>query len=1652
MKMKSIVTAMLAAGTFGAIAETAQVRTSTSKFSLQPVTEVKTLRAGSGFSVQKTGKKKAEQVQHLKNNYHDGTATYIIRLTDDAVTSYKGGVKGYEAVNKAAAKNVLDNAEFNAKSEVAQKYASYLDKKQTEFATKASSKIGRSVPELKRLKYAINGLITQLTHAEANAISKMPEVAFIEKEFTFQLDTDTGPQLIGAPAVWDGSAGAAEYEGEGVVIGVLDTGVNTDHDSFAATGGDGYTVVNPLGDGNYVGDCVADASLCNSKLIGVRSYPSVTDVYDDPVFGGVTRPANGEDYDGHGSHTASTAGGNVLLNVPYVVPDVLAGDTSDGIVTSYTFDRMSGVAPHANIISYQVCLPGSNGDTHSGCSGAAILAGIDDAITDDVDVINYSIGPSSGPLFSPWTSSTEIGFLNAQAAGIFVATSAGNSGPAPSTTYKAAAWYTSVAASNHGNAGVAGDDKSIGTFSGGDTAAPADISGGGLNGSFTGDIVYAGDFTNPNDPGGDPAQCLEPFPAGTFTATQIVVCDRGAIARVAKGANAAAGGAGGFVLANIQGGATSIANDYYAVPGIHISAADGDLLKTWLSTGTGHQGTITAATLTRGTNTPDQLAGFSSRGPNDLGGVITPQVSAPGVSVYAAYSDEQPFKDQTGPAPADFSFLSGTSMASPHVAGAAALLTQAHPGWNVDQIRSALMMTSTTAVLKEDGTTPADFWDMGSGRIQVDQAINAGLVMSETHANYVAADPAIGGNPSTLNVPSMANSNCAATCSWTRTFTAINDGSYSLSVSDAAVSVEPATLDVVAGESYSVTVTADVSAMATGTEMFDTLVMTVTGQPDLHLPIYLRVNNGAVPDAVDMVAGRNDGSWNVEGIVSFPTDDLRITLDGLFDANATGFTAAVPFEIGVDPVNADYKDDLSVVEVFEFTVAANSVSMTVSISDATSPDFDLYIERDADGNGTWENIAGFTGATAATNESITINAPAAGNYRAIAQNYASANATDTGTLNVVVVPQTDPIPGLTIMAPTTSDGSPLDVKFLWDMDMAPGDAFSGDVTVAAGEVEIGTFPITLTRVEDDFSATTDATLVSRGDSIAYTLNINPSVYNQDQELAISVDMPANMSLDADSIVASGGVVTVKDPNAVGLDLTSDFSIAEDPTNNDYRDDLSQVHVFEFEVPEGTLSLTGTISDSTSPDNDLFIEFDSAGDGTYATRVAFAATALANETATAATPPAGMYRAIVQNWAGSGAAEDTGTLSITTVPATGEGFILNVNSLAPFPTYTATTAAETEACRTAGLGGWAGTFGYTGLSGFGIGTLGVSGDEASWGVFAGNTFNFYGREHAGLSFSDNGFVFFSGSAGSNAWNNLPIPNAAIPNDMLAGLWKDQILVDDGTRGVRAAGLGPISILDFDGLQPWNAAGDSTDRYYYQVQVMNDGVSDDHGGFGPYELIVSYAATQVGSLAGATAGVENGDGTVGVDTSAMIQAGGQICYDQIQFSQGYQVTFNVIPQAEILGQETRPMVTVTSDMEGTSDLTVVADSVELANVAPEANAGADRTYDRGDSDVPSQIVLTGEATLDRDEDHLGYTWLQTSGEDVDLSGSGSIEAFFNINDVPNGSYTFTLTVNDGEFMSSDQITITITGEESGNGSMGLFLLLGLPLLFRRRYSTK
>ncbi|MFZ5636647.1 MAG: S8 family serine peptidase [Pseudomonadota bacterium] len=818
--------------------------------------------------------------------------TYIVVFKEAPLASYKGTVPGIGAPERY--RDESGTLRLDTDGDNSQEYVDYLQTRQAQLEARISSMAGRDVEPRLTMQHALNGMVVDLTPVEARAIRALSDVRLVEAYREFPLDTDVGPALIGAPPVWNGTNPGAPgpFRGESVVVGILDTGINFGSPSFAAVGPvDGYAHTNPLGSGNYLGTCDVggpDAGRCNDKLIGGYDFVcgaptnacSNAALREEPGFG---------DTNGHGSHTASTAAGNVR----------------DALYSGNTI-RISGVAPHANIIAYDVCYTTISTGRGS-CPNTATVAAVDQAVADGiVDTINYSIGGGN----DPWLDATSLAFLNAVDAGIFVAASAGNDGPGANTLGHNEPWVSTTAAAQHGRAGF-----SIAMSVTGPAPVPANLAPILVN-QGTGGVAFSATI-----PGTTPLQIsagintasdgCAAYPANTF-AGAIAVIRRGTCSFAIKVNNASAAGAVAVVIANNAAGVIIPSVPGTTVPVFSVTQAEGDALRDF---GQANPATSTAQITYPAIpvpNTPDALASFSSRGPAGTYNLMKPDVTAPGVRVLAAVSGTA----LTGSENA-VELFDGTSMASPHQAGAAALIRQARPTWTPPEIKSALAMTATQTVFLEDQVSLANPFARGSGRIRVDQAIRAGLVLNETLANYTAANPGIGGDPATLNQPNLFNRSCYPTCSFFRTFrnTGATSTSWRVQLQGVSGSVTP--IITVPGNG-TLTVKFNIygyTLPANGSVAFGNVVLTpATGTaPVLRLPIGVAVQ----PPAITVPAGISASvATNAVGSVYFPvsnTGGSNLTYNfintgtatqRLIDASNLGIASGFRNTIYTDPATA----------------------------------------------------------------------------------------------------------------------------------------------------------------------------------------------------------------------------------------------------------------------------------------------------------------------------------------------------------------------------------------------------------------------------------------------------------------------------------------------------------------------------------------------------------------------------------------------------------------------------------------------------------------------------------------------------------------------------------------------------------------------------
>jgi hypothetical protein len=446
-----------------------------------------------------------------------GPARYFVILSDPAVPNYTGDIAGYEATNPAS----KGQTSFNAESPASRAYASYLEAQQAALVADAAQMLGRQPEVVYQLQFALNAVVMVLNPDEAEKIASLPGVAQVERDTIEKLDTDVGPQWIGAPGIWDGTATGSlpGTKGEGVIIGVIDSGINMDHPSFADVGGDGFNHTNPFGAGNFKGWCnpanpnYSPAYVCNDKLVGAWDYA-------DASSGETDGP---EDDNGHGSHTASTSGGN------YLAPGTV-------VLGSYPYSpAISGVAPHANIIAYDVC--------GTSCFNTDVVAALNQVILDDVNVTNESIGISG----NTWTGAKQAAYLSVFNAGITAARSAGNSGPGASTVAKTGPWNAAVAASTI-NRVIANTVDVTGP------TTPAALQGmaavPGENTSIVANVTGPIKYNAANSDG-----CVA-FSAGYFT-NSLALIQRGGCTFAIKVNNAAAAGAIGVIIFNNVGGPPS---------------------------------------------------------------------------------------------------------------------------------------------------------------------------------------------------------------------------------------------------------------------------------------------------------------------------------------------------------------------------------------------------------------------------------------------------------------------------------------------------------------------------------------------------------------------------------------------------------------------------------------------------------------------------------------------------------------------------------------------------------------------------------------------------------------------------------------------------------------------------------------------------------------------------------------------------------------------------------------------------------------------------------------------------------------------------------------------------------------------------------------
>ena len=946
-----------------------------------------------------------------------------------------------------------------------QRYRHVLAQQQAQVLAAISDAVQRPLTPRYSYTIALNALAVDLTPAEAEWVAGLEGVTAVTPSQNRQPLTDAGPAWIGAPALWDGSqtGGPSGSQGEGVIVGIIDTGINMDHPSFAAVGGDGYVHVNPLGVGHYLGQCTTNPATfsCNDKLIGAYSWPESGD--------------NPEDDNGHGSNVAGIAAGNVV-NLPYFAPTVTLTPT------------LSGVAPHATLIAYDVC-----SQSQSTCPDYLSIKAIEQAILDGVDVLNFSIG---GTAVNPWNDPLALAFLAAREAGIFVATAAGNNGPNPGTINSPGnvPWMTSAGNSTHN----ARFDNALINLSGGAATPPAALIGSSLTGGHgPAPIVRALGITNTNGVP-DNGRCATTFPANTWTNGEIVYCSAGATNTTNKANNVLAGGAGGVVVDSGQTTVQRLGIERLFLPGLNLLAADAALLNTWLASGSGHTAVISGTVRTFDPAYGDELYYTSSRGPNAIvGSVLKPNVVAPGAKIWSAGMTTDPTN------PPELSFYVGTSQASPHVAGAAALLRAIHPDWTPAEVESALMMTAVTFIQLPGSANSGSLFDRGAGRIDLTAVARAGLLLDETAAGFRAANPALGGDASALNLAALVNDHCAATCTWTRQFrstqTAVVD--WSLTVNQplsATIFVTPTTFTLPSGGVQTITVTAQAAGLPLGVWDSGELHLTADNAllPDAHLPLAVRRVDTHLADRM-LISTRQDAGSQL--------------LPGLQAPNILSLTASSYELVAGEITNEALAAGQSV--TLTLPVPPNSRRLAVEVVQSTAPDVDVVVQKSGAGGSVMCTAVGPW-----WNESCDVLDPAAGQYEIIVSSVISGTAVDEVVVATAVVPNTLAANNwLTGPLGAAVDG-PFDLRYFWDEPaMQSGQRWYGGFdlgTEPANPDDLGFVPVNLVRAGDDVARVMVPAAATMGTALTTTITIQPNVTPVDLTYVLTETIPALLTVTA----------------------------------------------------------------------------------------------------------------------------------------------------------------------------------------------------------------------------------------------------------------------------------------------------------------------------------------------------------------------------------------------------------------------------------------------------------------------------------------------------------------------------------------------------------
>ncbi|XP_060172190.1 subtilisin-like protease SBT2.5 [Lycium barbarum] len=765
---------------------------------------------------------------------------YIVTVEGEPVISYKGGIDGFEATAVEESDEKIDTT-----SELVTSYSRHLEKKHDMLLALLFDR--GTYKKIYSYRHLINGFAAHISHEQAEILRRAPGVKSVERDWKVRRLTTHTPQFLGLPTgVWP-TGGGFDRAGEDIVIGFIDSGIYPHHPSFSSHNSEPY---GPLP--KYRGKCEVDPNTkkkyCNGKIIGAQHFVEAAkaagsfnpELDFDSILDG----------DGHGSHTAAIAAGNNGIPVR---------------MHGFEFGRASGMAPRARIAVYKALYRLFGGFVSD------VVAAIEQAVHDGVDILNLSVGPNSPPATTKTTflNPFDATLLSAVKAGVFVAQAAGNGGPFPKTLLSYSPWIASVAAAvddrRYKNHLTLGNGKILSGIGLSPSTHP--------NRTFT--MVAANDvLLDSSVTKYSPADCQKPEALNkNLVEGNILLCGysfnfvvgTASIKKVAETAKAL--GAAGFVLA-VENASPGTKFDPVPVrlPGILITdvSMSMELVNYYnITTSRDWTGRVKSfksmGSIGNGLRpilqkSAPQVAIFSARGPNikdysfQDADLLKPDILAPGSLIWAAWAPNG--TDEANYCGEGFAMISGTSMAAPHIAGIAALIKQHHPHWSPAAIKSALMTTSSTIdraerplqaqqysgseTLKLVRATPFDY---GSGHVNPRAALDPGLIFDAGYQDYLGflcTTPGIDaheiknfthspcnytiGHPSNFNSPSIAVSHLVGTQTVTRTVTNVaEEETYVVTARMApeiAIETNPPAMTLRRGASRKFTVTLTVRSVS----------------------------------------------------------------------------------------------------------------------------------------------------------------------------------------------------------------------------------------------------------------------------------------------------------------------------------------------------------------------------------------------------------------------------------------------------------------------------------------------------------------------------------------------------------------------------------------------------------------------------------------------------------------------------------------------------------------------------------------------------------------------------------------------------------------------------------------------------------------------